>query len=305
MIALLLLGTSEDQKLKIRAALMYRKVDPALFLASPDQLKGFGFIGFQESPRKQFKNEFKSALENYLILKNVGSTPVETIKTIVLLFSKNGVEGGCGTFSDHLMENIVWVTRGHGCCSDHSQTFTALALLNGINAREVHHKAHTFNEFWDEKNGSWIWVDPQYALLAKDETGKYLGLRQIQVRMANNQRVVWEFFGTAKHTISSKPIGSLEYFKPNKFSRIIMTLGNNVFQEDEWNVRLAFMPRAVRQVVLYLVGIKPGYGYFDDVVSGPKAEDFLTLYRSIIGVFFAANVTLLWACLKRSGANGR
>ena len=78
---------------------------------------------------------------------------INTIKkaqTISLLYSKNG-GSGCGEKSDNLIENLKWLSQdiGYGCCSDHTQTFLALSILNGVFSREVHHIGHTFNEFYD------------------------------------------------------------------------------------------------------------------------------------------------------------
>jgi hypothetical protein len=285
--------TTDEQKLRIRAAIMWRQMESEAFRLPPDTLASIGFKNYRPEDFNRFKNEHYSFLTGYLGHRRQANNSSEFIKSLVLTFSKHGIEGGCGQISDDLLENIKWVTSGHGCCSDHSQTFLALALLNGINAREVHNLHHTFNEYWDSTARRWIWVDPMFTLLARDDHGDYLGLRQIQQRLQLGQKIDWELFGTPSQAFRNEEVANHPLFQWEAFQTVGMTLGNNVFQEDRWNERLGFMPRSFRQLALYVVGVKPGYGYFDASPKSGISRAYLMPLRIAFSVYGLVNLLLV------------
>jgi hypothetical protein len=188
---------------------------------------------------------------------------LDSSKEIALSFSKNGEDGGCGEKSDNLIENILWISQGHGhgCCSDHAQAFLAYSIYNGLTVREVNNLAHTFNEFYDYKYQKWVWIDPEFCLLARSRNGEYLSSLDILDFYAHHKPFDYIFFGNINHILFHKPIfptydglGGLE-----PFGAIIITNGNNVFEVNYWNAKLTILPRSVRQFLLISCGIQPGY----------------------------------------------
>lgn len=291
-------GTTAEQKVELRFAMFSRSLGAAAFSLPPDKLSEIGFRSYSTTFRQAFVNRYADRI-NRLVLPDVkGKRSVEAVKKLVLAFSRNGVEGGCGEKSPDLIQNIDWVMNGHGCCSDHAQVFIALALLHEIPAREVSNRMHTFNEYWDERLGKWVWVDPQFALMATDARGRHLGLWEIQQRLKARQEVRWDFFGTSVHLFAREPVTSHPIFQPAAFGSIHLVLGNRVFRVNEWNRRLAFLPKAVRQMVLYSIEIEPHYGYLEDPVDGGRSfTDMIRPYRVGLALYGLANLLgILW-CL--------
>ncbi len=283
---------SPQKKVDLRSALFSSEVEQEFFGLPPDALRDRGFKWFSELFRARFLSENAEEVAPLIDPGVSEGVDPESVKKMVLEFSKNGIEGGCGDFSGDLIKNILWIMRGFGCCSDHSQVFIALSLIQGIGAREVHNiGGHTFNEYWDKGLNKWIWVDPQYALMATDSNGNYLGILEIQKLIADREPVNWDFFGTSQHVLSRVAIEDIAYYKPSSFKGLQMTLGNNVFQEDLWNHRLSFLPREIVQGVLLVVGIKPGYAYYDHPdIPGDSTAARLSSYRLLAMAWFGVNL---------------
>ena len=121
------------------------------------------------------------------------SDVVSKAEIIALLYSKNG-GAGCGD-SKFLIDNIKRLDGRLGCCSDHAEVFIALSHIFGLESREVHHTIHTFNEFYDPKKGKWIWVDTQYAIMAKDDKNNFLSMLEMMKFMKEGRTIVYHFFG--------------------------------------------------------------------------------------------------------------
>lgn len=246
-------------KIDIRWALFSNVTDKQVFQLPPEKMDDFKWS--KDKFRKQF------LYNNHLPFDTIKSDSVRhSIEKIVLKFSKNGGIG-CGEKSNNLIENINWVQEGsgHGCCSDHSQVFLSLSLLNDIPSREVHHKSHTFNEYWDKELDKWIWVDSQFCLMAQNENGEYLGLLDIHTAFKNQKKVNWYFFGTSRHQLYQKnPYEDKnKYFTSEPFGALIMTMGNNIFEQDYYNKKTYFLPKDLRQLILYSIGIYPKFSIYD------------------------------------------
>ncbi len=275
------------------------------FRATPDALETYGFSDFA------LKNQFRFFEQNLNFIDSLGinksfSATVEDVKAMVMLFSKNGGIG-CGAFSDNLRENICSVAMGRGCCSDHAQVFMALSIINGIIPREVSHFSHTFNEYWDTALNQWVWVDPQFALMARDSLGRYLGLADIYQNMQAGKAVVWEFFGNYNHLFFRQPPEEHPYYQKDQFNTLVMTLGNNVFQMDYYNQKLQFLPRAIRQFFLLSIGIQPSYAYYEGEMEGAQSlSAMLWPYKMIIWTYAGFNVLWLFGWLyNRFGGSKR
>ncbi len=223
---------------------------------------------------------------------NVSSTPaIQKAKSIVLLFSKNG---GSVCLDDlRLLAKLQKLAEGsgNGCCTDHTQAFIALSTILGLNSREVHTVADTFinghvtNEFFDHGLNKWIWIDPFFALLAKNQYGEYLSLMEIRQTYYNGVKVIYEFFGNNYHYFKNKEPYETFYFQNEKrFSDIMLTWGNNVFGEDRFNRNLGFLPEPIRQFVGLSIGILPSYKmYVDD--KSLKAHFLIRSKYIFMGLF--------------------
>jgi hypothetical protein len=201
---------------------------------------------------------------------------------------------GCGVKSDNLYANIDWVRSKKGCCSDFTQTFMALSKISGINVREVINKKHTFVEFFNKKDQKWIFLDPRYRLVAKDETGQLLSSKEIYLAYANKKQFHFTFIGL--YTDSSFSVKSqkqlLTYFySKDAYSYLLYKKGNNIFEVDMWNKKLNFLTRQQRQLILWVLGIEPGYYFFsndNNIFIYFKIGSFV-----VISIYFFINY-LIW-----------
>ena len=196
---------------------------------------------------------------------------------IALLYSKNGGPG-CGDFSD-LMNAILEIddNDGMGCCSDHSEVFIALSHVLGLNSREVSHTGHTFNEIYDPDVNKWLWIDTQYALMAKDDEGNYLSLLEMMKRMREGQQIRYDFFGNSSHLFSrSLPNEHIHYDSKDDFEYIMLTLGDNVFSQDHFNGKLKFLPKSIRQIISLVLGMQPKH-----IIYAPEMNEKLNRLHSI------------------------
>ncbi len=270
---------------------------------------------FDKTPT-DFKNgalDFVHYKENYLkdVLSSHSIPPfyfqdttklVNRVKEIILTYSKNGGLG-CGINSDDLIKNIKWLSEdnGHGCCSDHSQVFVALCLVNNIFPKEVHHSSHTFNEFFDPKLQKWIWVDTQFCLFAKDEQGNYMSLKEIYNAFQGDKAINWEFFGTPQHQFYTKEglANFEELFSKQQFKLITMTTGNNVFEMDYYNKKYALVPREIAQFYFLATHKQPKYLFFDPKNTiKPYFDKILLALGIFMTCFIAINLCVIFPSLR-------
>jgi len=290
---------------EIRNALFTTAVPAHFFEMSQAELKNVNnnFIWFNPNIRDRYKEKIqqKKYIDS-LIQLNLKDN--DLVKQLVLHFSKNGSEapGDCGKFSDDLVKNMEWLNTetGKGCCSDHSQVLIAYSLLANINTREVHNIAHTFNEYYDRQLKKWVWIDPQYCLMAKDSNNNYLSLLEIQNSFKNNITPKWKFFGTEIHTANSvAPELINNYFSKPAFEVIRMTLGNNVFTVDSVNQKLNKIPRNIRQLYLLTMKKQPQWVYHS---SENKINYYFKLIKytffTFISSWFILNIFLIYRLTK-------
>jgi Transglutaminase-like superfamily len=266
-------------------------VRQALFTDTTSSREAFCDAGAQISDFKWANDSISNLfLETYrndsrfqLVFPKDTLTNVAYVKQLILKFSKNGGDG-CGARSNDLAKNIIWISegKGHGCCSDHSQVFIALCQLNGIKAREVHHKSHTFNEYFDTELEKWVWVDAQFALMAKDSTGNYLSFCELAAEIRFGSSLNWDFFGKVYHNLYQLSPNRHEYFQKSEFEKLVLTKGNNVFRMDYYNKRYHYVPTELRQFALLTVGIQPRYLQLVEEVGSVKK------YATIRYAFWAA-----------------
>ncbi len=259
---------------------------------------GLGFIHYKEK-------YIKAILESHAIMpfNFQDSMPfTQRAQNIALTYSKNG-GSGCGKNSSDLIKNIRWLSEdnGHGCCSDHSQVFIALCLVNKIFSREVHHKSHTFNEYYDPSLHKWIWIDTQYCLMAQDDKGNFLSLKETYEILKDKQKVNWYFFGTPLHQLynASDYQRITNYFTTEEFKILAMTLGNNVFEVDFYNKKYTWLPKEIKQFLLLSINKQPGYLFYDpENLITSKLKYIKVVSLLVLSSFIMINMWILFPSIR-------
>lgn len=246
--------------LQIRSVLFTEIVDERIpFEYAPgDQPKSF--MSDSEASKVAWIEQFRGEVE-YIdqVLSLEGSTS-DRAKAIVPMFSRNGGSEVCGGFRD-LTDTLqrIGTDDGYGCCSDHTQSFLALASLSGMDAREMIHTDHVFAEFYDPEAEQWVWIDPQFALMALGESGRYLSLLELRDRYLEGRPPKFEFIGNEYHVLAGRdPHGHNYYNEASDFAVYSATWGSNVFEQDAFNRRFEFLPIPVRQLLGLMTGQLPG-----------------------------------------------
>ena len=182
---------------------------------------------------------------------------VDRAKAVVLSFARSG--DNRPIYRMALLDKVVETQRGSGFCSDYVEIFLALSAVNGLIAREVQNDVHGFADFFSRTRSKWIFVDPQYGILATDEAGTYLSSLELRQRRLIGLPVRFMFFGTADATIKSEedPRFRALYGDASRFKRYVLTYGNNVLTEASRSESVAFLPWEARQLLLYASATKP------------------------------------------------
>ena len=206
---------------------------------------------------------------------------VARAKAIVFAFSRDGgPQETCGTY-ETLVDQLQRLPRGEGCCSDHTMVFLALSAIFGLQSREIHNCRHTFNEFYLDEKGGWAWIDPQFSIMAQDADGNWLSLLEMRDMYLNDQQIQWVFFGHETQRFSnSSPYDHVYYRDKTAFTDVYLTMGNNVFEEDQINQRYHYLPRAVRQFFAIITGQLPRRLFYldEDTVKAPTYQRDKHLY---------------------------
>jgi hypothetical protein len=237
------------------------------FLAGPEELAR---RGFRTDPPETIAAWARDALPRIPYLRDLEAAPlpdapIERTQALVLRFSKNGGIG-CGHFRN-LLDNLEHIAdgEGQGCCSDHAQAMIALGQAFGLSVRQVGIGDHSFNEVWDPARGKWAFVDPQFALMARDEDGAPLGLFEIRERFRTGRAVRYEFFGNQHHVFSRQDPARHPYFASfDSFRDVRVVWGSNVIEQDRLEARHGALPKAARQLVGYATGVFPPMRVYAD-----------------------------------------
>jgi hypothetical protein len=190
---------------------------------------------------------------------------IATARSIVRGFSAGGHTGELIYWMDW-PQKIRAARRGAGLCSDHTKIFQALAKIVGLDAREVQNGVHSYLDFFSASRGKWIFVDPQYAIMAVDGSGAYVSSVELRYRRLHNQSIRFEFFGTDPNQIHGE--GDIRfqrlYGDATVFERYILTNGNNLATQASISSRFASVPWEARELFMYLSRRRPGYVQFVD-----------------------------------------
>jgi len=241
---------------EFRNSLMMRSSSNALvFSATPSDLRTHDF--YTDSPA--MIAAWRPRLRAVGPITEVSSLPdeVDRAKAVVLGFSRSG--NNRPIYRRALLDKVVETQRGSGFCSDYVEIFLALSAVNGLTAREVQNDVHGFADFFSRTRSKWVFVDPQYGILATDEAGTYLSSLELRQRRVTGLPVHFVFFGTADGTIKSEqdPRFRALYGDATRFKRYVLTYGNNVLTEATLSESVAFLPWEARQLLLYASATKP------------------------------------------------
>ncbi|MDJ0789202.1 MAG: hypothetical protein QNK05_20545 [Myxococcota bacterium] len=245
--------------------------DLSLLELPPEELVAQGFLIDRDEDIEAWKARIDAEVPYMADLVDAELDALTWVRTLVPRFSKNG-GALCGEARD-LMHQLQRLPRGggQGCCSDHAQALIALLATRGVFARQVHHARHTFNEVWLPEQQGWAFVDPHYAIMARDpeRAGRHLSLLELRAAFLAGSPVVYEFIGTPAHRFHHRhPSTSRLYDDVHEFRDVRMTFGNNVLAEDRFDAQLAGLPKAMRQGIGLVTGRVPRVKSFvDDQVT--------------------------------------
>jgi hypothetical protein len=233
-----------------------------IFAASPEKL--ISLYGFKTEP-DQLKEEFYSLLEKVDYVqggrRNIASQKdeIKKAKSVVLLFQKEDADKQADFPS--LLEKIRTLPQAnvYGDCSDNSAVFMALGSFFGLTVREVHNTVHVFDEIYDHNLHKWIWIDPENAIMAKNDKGEYLSLIEMTQMYVNNNKIDYELFGKNKDPEMKNNYFYYYYDGKEKFSYVMMTRGNNIYEVDKYMNRMKFLPKLFEQFIMLVGNIKPHY----------------------------------------------
>lgn len=266
--------------------------DKRLFNGYPLELVKSGFkIDAVENASKWYDkhaNEIGYIQDIDKQMLNLSET--EKAKKIALLFSKD---------SGNLCSNEVGLRKrlqelpkgGYGCCVDYSEAFVALSTLSGLFSRKVHTVVHVTDEFYSKELNKWVWIDPQHVIMAKGSNGEYLSLTELRDYYFRGEKVNYEFFGTGKHFLNNKSPYDFEYYDSKEdFSDIMITKGNNVFEEDNFYMIFGSLPKSIIQFIALSMGKQPSFLMFVDGNSVKNHNPFYKyFFISLVGFILLGN----------------
>jgi hypothetical protein len=302
-------GVDEDPDKKrwlvgVRTAFTSRFTeDRALLEAPPERLLE---AGFQVDPPERVEAWSSAFLPKVpyladLAAQELPADPIERAQHISLLFSKNGRGPGCGHFRD-IEETLLGIAEdiGYGCCVDHARAFVALGTSYGLVVRTVRHSRHTFNEIWVPELDEWVMIDSQYAVMGTDPSGRPLSTLKLRDRMLAGEPVRWLFFGSRFHVFSERAPESHPYYgERESFRDFKVVWGSNFLEQHGFFARLAFLPKAPRELLGRIVGVMPPDLVLVDADAEAAAEygERRRKYLLVLGSLGAGTVVpplLLW-----------
>jgi hypothetical protein len=246
---------------------------PSELEAPPAELVKDGFLTDSPAERARWKdilNDFTRYRELFQQLDKTTST-VEKAKLITLSFSRNGSPNDANgnaikvyDKSADLLFKLSTINEPRGLCSDHSQVFDALATVAGLDAMKVTCAHSTCGIYCPELN-KWVWIDPEFALLAKKPDGQYMSPLEVRDANLSGTPFDYEFFGTPEHLFSKIDPRSYHMYRPENFCpTFTVEWGSDELTRDKYNHPYLFVPKSIRQLFDILIGVHPTYRTLND-----------------------------------------
>jgi hypothetical protein len=280
----------------IRNALITKFVSQGSELeAPPAELFKHGFLTDSPEERATWKEILNNTVRYHDLFQQLDQTPstVEKAKLIALSFSRNGspvdADGKpTSMYSNYadLLFKISTIMEPRGCCSDHAQVFVALANVVGVDAMVVT-CAHTTCAFYCPELKKWVWIDPEFALLAKRPNGEYMSSLEVRDANLKGASFDYDFFGTPQHDFAKMDPRSQEYYRPETFCpEFGVEWGNNELIRNKYDHRFLFLPKAIRQSFEIAFGLRPIYHYLDDAPALVAKSFRIRMASYAVGLLF-------------------
>jgi hypothetical protein len=293
---------------EIRNAVFSKFVsDPSELEAPPAELAKRGFLTDSPEQRAKWKEMFDSGVrfrDVFQQLEKMSST-VEKAKLIALSYSRNGSPNDSSGHPVRLYDKtadllfkIATIKEPRGVCSDHAQVFTALCSVAGIDSMEVT-CAHTTSAIYCPELKKWVWIDSEYALLAKRPNGEYMSPLEVRDANLHGEPFDYEFFGTPDHVFAKMDPRSHEVYRPESFCPVFgIEWGSDELTRDYYSRQFLFVPLPIRQLIDILFGVHPTYRYLND---DPKLAEKYFLIRLasyfVLFLFLIGNLAFPAYCL--------
>ncbi len=285
-----------------------------IFRADPSQAKELGFATDSPSTRKHWREILLAEVEyveGWLAMKGPS---IERAKALIPLISRDGADTTLGTHRcgeaefDGLIDTLqrIGTDHGYGCCSDHTQSFLALTSIADIEAREVANAYHVVAEFYSPELAKWVYIDPQFALMASGPDGEPLSLLELRESYRDGEEFQFDFIGNTHHRFhDSDPRDDFFYNEPSDLETYNVTWGNDVFGQAEFNESLSGLPTSARQALALLTRQMPPYLALRD--ENDEFQQTLIARRrlclGILGALVLTNGTLpFWIAARRKSA---
>jgi len=275
--------------------------------APPAELIQHGFLTDSPEIRAKWKEVLNNGVRFHGLFQQLETTSstVEKAKLIALSYSRNGTpldaDGHPARIYDKtadLLFKLATIKEPRGFCSDHAQVFMALCNIAGLDSMEVT-CAHTTSAIYCPEWHKWIWIDSEFALLAKKPNGQYMSPLEVRDANLHDEPFEYEFFGTPYHLFSKMDPRSYDVFRPDKFCPVFgVEWGNDELTRDSYSRQVLFVPRPIRQLFAILFGIHPTYRYLDDE-PGIAAKYFWIRLASylVLLLFLFGNLAFPCYCL--------
>ncbi|MFI5212905.1 MAG: hypothetical protein ACHQU8_00080 [Gemmatimonadales bacterium] len=301
-LALRTLGSRENGALfvRIRGALFTRRENRAsVFEEPPELLVRRGFLVDRPALIERTGVELvrmAGLADSLELIRQLPSDQDRAVALVHVLGSgrMRPDNGTCGS-TWHLLEKLRLVRQAIGCCSDYVRVFLLLAPQVALTAREVSWELHTVAEFWDPRAGTWVLIDPQYAIRANAD-GRPLSLLEIRDRTRAGEPIAWEFFGRGeRHMQSTSDSLFVRLYAHLHMRDYVLLFGNNVLTQSSAEAKLAALPKPVRQAVLLLERAQPRFLALRDEYNSSidRARRTLRWLLVLDGAFLAVGL-LTW-----------
>ena len=258
-------GTRASASLvNIRNALFTTFVsDPKQMEPAPAELDKSGFVRDSADEIAKWHRTLDNLVRYHELFARLGeaSSTVEKAKLITLSFSRNGspmLADGTPTWpydkSADLLFKMSTIIQPRLLQRSFGSVCGAWQCMRvGLHKAR---SAHTTCSFYSPELKKWIWIDPQFALLAKGVEGDYLSPSELFEFSRKRQPINYEFFGLPEHMFAKMDPRDHELYRPESFSPIYsVTWGNNVLTYDEFRRQWLFVPKSIRQTFWHVVGL--------------------------------------------------
>ncbi|MBI5865587.1 MAG: hypothetical protein HZB38_13980 [Planctomycetes bacterium] len=266
-VAIFLYRFSPQTLIDIRFAHLSRLVpNTDGFDLPPSQLRADGFLVDEPEEIAAYRRRAENELPylSKLPAHFEAMSTLDRAKQLTLLMSGGG---GAGGFSDAtlLMEKLQTMPAGMGKCSDLVEGFLALCTMYGIDAYELSITHHTIAAVYCPEYGQWIMLDPEFCLIAKDPEGRYLSPKQVRERAFSGRSVDFYFFGNPSRQFARLNPQALGYYDdPTDYGDFILPFGNNVIHVNSFRRNMRWIPKPLRQIWYWAIGIMPPYEIVND-----------------------------------------